>query len=113
MKKVYIVNKGGHNYSPATEFGELVFCTEGLLDPFNVASMYRILSDSMKDSKPGDYILLTSLTVLCSVACAVFARKHGRLNLLLFRNGRYVERQLEIDSLLSEISIPEEFNAAD
>jgi hypothetical protein len=27
-----------------------------------------------------------------SIACAIFAHKHGRLNLLLYKEGIYIER---------------------
>lgn len=103
MAKVYITNKGGHDYSAAEKFGELVFCTKGSLPRFNTAQMFRELSQAMKDSSPDDYILITSLASLNSVACALFAHKHGRLNLLLWQpdegsKGKYVERTILFDN---------------
>ena len=98
MPTVYIVNKGGHDYSPAEEFGELVFLTEGVLEPTAVSQMYREIKEKLKNSNPEDYILLTSLTVTCAVAAAIFASKHSRVNFLLFSKGnRYVERTLVLD----------------
>ena len=100
MSKVYIVNKGAHSYVDAERFGELVFCTEGMIDAYDTGEMYRIFAGHFNDSSPEDYILMTSLNILCSVACATFGRKHGRLNLLLFKNGAYIERHIELDNLL-------------
>jgi len=98
MPTVYIVNKGGHDYSPAEEFGDLVFLTEGVLEPMAVSQMYREIKEKLKNSQPEDYILLTSLTVTCTVAAAIFAVKHNRVNFLLFSKGnRYVERTLVLD----------------
>lgn len=97
VANVYIVNKGPHDYRDAERFGNLVFCTDGSLDRWDVAQMHRELSESMRDSVEDDYILLTSLTSLCSIACGVFARKHGRLNLLIFRDEKYVERTIVFD----------------
>lgn len=94
MPRVYVVNKGPHDYSDAERFGELVFCTEGSIDKFDLAQMHREVSDSLADSEACDYLLLTSLTSLCSVACAIFATKHGRLNILLHRGDGYTERTL-------------------
>jgi len=92
--KVYITNDGGHDYSDAKRFGELVWCTEGSLDKEDTAQMYRELGDALYDSMPEDYLLLTSLTTLCSIACAIFALKHGQLHLLLYKGGVYVPRHL-------------------
>ena len=98
MSLVYIVNKAAHDYSDAERFGDLVFCTDGALNRYDTSQMYRELYSSMKDSMEEDYILLTSLTSLCSIACAIFAHKHGCLNLLIHRDVGYVERKLVFQS---------------
>ncbi len=56
--------------------------------------MYSELHKSMAGAEPDDYILLTSLTSLCSIACSIFAYKFGRLNILIFEDGEYIERTL-------------------
>ncbi len=94
MPLVYVVNRGGHDYTAAERFGEILYCTDGSLDRYDTSQMYRQLVQSLEDSEQEDYILLTSLTSLCSVACAIFAHKHGRLNLLLYKDDGYVERKL-------------------
>lgn len=94
---VFIPNRGPHDYSAAERFGSLHYCSEGSLDRWDISQMAREVSESMCASKPSDYILLTSLTSLCSVACAIFARKHGCLNLLIFKDGGYLERTISLD----------------
>lgn len=94
MSYVYVLNKGAHNYTDAERFGELIFCTDGTLDRYDTSQMYRELFAAMKDSMEDDYILLTSLTSLCSIACAIFTAKHGTLNLLIHKDAGYVERKL-------------------
>lgn len=91
-KKVFVINRGGHDYSDAERYGDLVFCTDGPVAKFNTSQMVRTFSEQMADSADDDYILLTSLSTMCSVACGVYAVRHGRLNLLLFKDGAYVER---------------------
>ena len=103
MKKVFVINRAGHDYSKAHRFGEVVFCTDGEQDRFNTNQMFRIFSPIFDASSRDDYILLTSLTIMCSIACAIFARKHGRLNLLLYRDGKYIERTILLDNGLSSI----------
>lgn len=91
--KVYIINKSSHDFTDANRYGDPVFLTEGQLDRFNTNQMCRVINEGLKDSTPNDYILITSMTILCSLTCATFAHKHGVLNLLLFRNGKYIERK--------------------
>jgi hypothetical protein len=97
MTRVYIPNRGPHDYTEAEQYGRLVYCTEGSLDKFDVSQMFRELDDCFRNASPDDYILLTSLTSLCSVACAIFANKFGRLNLLIHRGQGYVERTLVLN----------------
>ncbi len=92
--KVYIVNKSAHDFSPAEPFGEVIFLSEGPMNRYSVNNMIRQFSDIMKDSSPEDYIVPCSLNVMNSIASALFAFKHGRLNLLLFKQGSYIERNV-------------------
>jgi hypothetical protein len=91
--KVYIPNKSGHNYKDAERYGELVFITAGVQNKYSVNHMVRIWQEVIKDSSPEDCIVLTGLNIICAIGCAVFARKHGRINLLIWRNERYIKRE--------------------
>lgn len=99
-RKVFIPNKGGHDYSDAERFGELIFVTEGTQNRFATAGIYRAFIDAMVDSDKMDYFLPSSMNIFNAIGAAVFARKHGRLNFLLFRDGGYIEREIDIDSLI-------------
>lgn len=100
MTKVYIVSKGGHDFSPAEGFGEIIFLSGGSMSRYSIASMYRQFVDKLKDSAPGDYILLTGLSSMCAVACSIMAFLHGKVNFLIFRDGVYIERNLVLNQLL-------------
>jgi len=91
-KKVYIVNKSSHNFSAAEQFGEIVFLSDGPMNRYSTNNMFRTFKDIMKDSTPDDYIVPCSLNVMNAIACAIFSFKHGTLNLLLFKHGKYIER---------------------
>lgn len=93
MKKVYILNKSFHDYSEAEKFGELTYITEGHLDKYNTNKMLRYLNEAFKDASPDDYILVTSLTIFCSLACSLFTARFKRLNILLYKDSSYVERR--------------------
>jgi len=106
--KVYIINKGGHDHSDAERYGELVFLSEGSINRYAVNSIYRRFVSFLKESSSEDYILITGLSVMSCVACAIFAHIHGRLNLLLYKTSRgekegyYVDRTIMIDELLDK-----------
>jgi hypothetical protein len=93
-KRVYIVNKSAHDFSEAEKFGQLVFITEGRLNRFSVNDMHRQTVEVLLGSTMFDYIVPCSLNVLNSIVCATFAVKHNRLNLLLFKQGDYLERNV-------------------
>jgi hypothetical protein len=92
MPKVYIVNKSNHDFSAAKKYGDLVFLSEGPMNRYSTNNMMRVFTERMKNSKPSDHIVPCSLNVMNSIACAIFARRHGTLNLLLFKEGSYIER---------------------
>lgn len=101
MPKVFVINKSAHDFSNAERFGELIYLTEGRQGHFNVNTVVSNFATLLADSKPDDYLLLTSLNTLCAIAAAVFSHLHGgRLNLLLFRDGRYTPRELLVDQAL-------------
>lgn len=93
-RKVYIVNKSHHDFSPAEKYGELVFMSEGPLSRYAINDMARRFAPHIETSDPSDCILLSSLNSMNVVAAALFAARHKRLNLLIYRNGRYVERNI-------------------
>lgn len=100
MPNVFVINKSAHDFSGAERFGELIYLTEGRQGHFNVNTMVTEFATKLKDSKQEDYFVLTSLNVLCVIACAIFVLMHkGHLNVLLFRDGRYIPREL----LLSQV----------
>ena len=92
MRNVYIVNKSNHDFSAARNYGKLVFLSEGPMNRYSTNNMLRVFAEKMSDSKKDDYIVPCSLNVMNSIACALFAYKHGKLNLLLFKEGSYIER---------------------
>ena len=94
MTRVYIVNKSAHDFHEAKKYGELVFITEGRLNRFNINDMHRQTIEVLADSTMNDYIVPCSLNVLNSIVCATFAVKHKKLNLLLFKQGNYIERNI-------------------
>lgn len=97
MARVFVVNKSAHDFSAAEQFGDIVFMSEGPMNRYSCNHMYRTFNKAMQYSEGHDYIVPCSLNVMNSIACAIFARKHGKLNLLLFKEGEYIERNLVLE----------------
>jgi hypothetical protein len=93
-KKVFVVSKSGHDFSDARRYGELVTISEGIVDKWEINHMHRIASEAMKGSSSEDYILLSGLPSLQVMCCSFFAAAHQRLNLLIFKDGKYLERTI-------------------
>ena len=91
-KRVYVVNKSSHDFGPASQYGEVKFLSSGSMNRYATNSMVRLFEEAMLLSEPEDYIVPCSLNVMNAIACAIFAHKHGRLNLLLYKDGVYIER---------------------
>ena len=93
-RKVFILTDGGHDYSDAERFGTITFCHVTVRNKDDISQMYRELREFLHDSKDGDMLLISSLTSLCCVATAILTEWHGRVNFLVFHDGKYVERNL-------------------
>jgi hypothetical protein len=100
-RKVFVVAKGYHDFSAAEQHGELVFLSTEIVNRTAVSNMLREFFPRMEGSNPEDYIVITGLSVMCSIACVIFALKHKRLNLLLFdaAGDKYVKRSVILDSI--------------
>ena len=104
MAKVFVINKSCHDYSAAEKYGTLHYLTESSYNRFSTGKMYRSFLKGLKDSKPEDYLLVSGLTIMSSIACSMFAAKHKRLNLLLYNSGPnveegYVKRTIVLEEL--------------
>lgn len=98
-RSVFIPNRSRHDFSGAERFGTLKFLTTGIINRLEIAQICRVVEAGLEESNPNDLILPSSLTVLSAIASAVFALKHGRLNLLIYCAGDYLERNINFMDL--------------
>lgn len=97
MPTVFVVSKSSHDFSDARKFGKIEYLSEGAMNRYHVNNMVRQFIIKLKSSSSEDFILPCGLSIMNSIACSTFVLLHGRLNLLLFRKGRYVERNIVFD----------------
>jgi len=100
--KVFIVNRSSHNFTTAERFGTLVFMSDGPMNRYEVNNMARQFWSILKDSEPGDYIVTCGLSNMNIIACVIFVLLHEKLNLLLFKSGEYMERNLDFSIVRRE-----------
>jgi len=94
MPKVYIINNSGHDYSPAEQYGELVFLSSGKVHPYESNTHYRDFAEKMKDATSEDFILITSLASMNAIAGWILGTLNLPLQMLIFKDGEYVVRKL-------------------
>lgn len=94
---VWIVQDTGHDFTPAEEHGTVEVINDRTINRFAVAKMLDLIETRLENAKPTDYILPTGLTILSCLACAYFARRFGRLNVLLYntKTNTYTPKTIE------------------
>jgi len=97
IRKVYILNDGGHDYSPAEKFGELVFLNIPYEIRWDISRIYATLKDSLVDAEEDDLFVISNLTTFCCIATALMVEWYGRINYLLYKKDKYIERNLVIN----------------
>jgi hypothetical protein len=85
--QVFVPSKSHHDFSKAKNFGELVFLTQGQINRYDVNYIAQLCTEAMTDARAGDYIMVSSLSVITAVASAIFSARFGRLNLLQYDAG--------------------------
>jgi len=91
-KKVYVLNDGGLDYSDAEQFGNIVICSTGALGRWDTSHMLRIIEDELADAQEDDFLVVNGLTAFVAVATGYMASRYGRVNFLMWKDGKYIER---------------------
>ena len=95
MTKVYVVNKGCHDYSKAEKYGKVTYLSVGNFKRYSTGKMYRIFTEKLDSSNQDDWIIVSGLTIMVVIACSIFVHKHKRLNLLIYNNRVGVEEYIK------------------
>lgn len=97
--RIYITNRGLHDFSAAERYGALVDLTKGRYNLLSIGRMWRVMTPILRKSNSEDMILVCGPTTMNIISCSIFLLIHGRLNLLLYEvgrdgRGRYKKRTL-------------------
>lgn len=117
MSTVWIVNRAGHNYHLSARWGTPRALTDGYVSLGSLDRILFTLAEGIKQSEPGDWLLLSGLMMLNASAAALWVKKHGQINLLIWdqkannRAGGYRELRLASDHM-NELLDPSVFSEA-
>ena len=98
MPTVWIVNKSNHSFEEAEQYGTVKFLSKGIMNRYAVNHMAREFEAALKDSAPDDFLVPCALNVMNIIAASILVTKHKKLNLLLFKKGVYMERNLVFEN---------------
>ena len=82
MAKVWIANFAGHPYVPAEKFGELCYLTRGYVSLGNLERLVYDIVEKVADTDEEDFLLLSGLCIIGTVAATAWMLRHGRVKIL-------------------------------
>lgn len=96
QRKVFVPNDLYHDYSPAESYGYLIFLTRGEINRFEVSQIFQSVQHALAEANDYDYLVMSSMPVITSLASAILAMKFRKLNLLQYhgKQQRYIERTI-------------------
>lgn len=101
MAKVYVLNEVDHDFSSATEFGELTMNPIRNYPIFNVGQSIAMLKDFLSEYKEGDYLTVSGSPFIMGMAFTTLLSKFGSIHILLFdaKGRKYIPRTITRDQL--------------
>ncbi len=94
MRKVYIFGSPANDYSDAHRYGELHFISIPERAKWDISHLHELLQEEMGLAEADDLFIIGGLASVCCVATAVMVEWYGRVNFLIYKNDRYVERRI-------------------
>lgn len=101
MSKVYAVNLSDKNYTPAEEYGELIFMTEGVLNLRKLELYEKRIRSYLVNADSDDYLLFSGHPLVCALAMKIWLEKNEKCNVLLWefniksQAGRYQRYEIK------------------
>ena len=102
-RTVWIVNKGGHTYRKAEEFGNLIAVTEGKINPFRPDRLAFELASKLKHAHSDDYLLLSGPPMANALAMILWLHHFGTVNALQWSATNRNYEMRTIDSEIKEL----------
>jgi len=95
-KTVWIINEGGHDYSEAEKFGNLIPVTVGAINPFNPDRIMINVRSIFELAKVDDWILISGNQMVCMVMFAMWIERFGSANILQWSTKKRIYIPLHV-----------------
>lgn len=84
--KVYVTSKGSHDYSLASEYGEITYLydDERKANVFASDGLIKEIEEKLAGSTPDDFLIFSGSMTPAALAFYVLMNKHGVVQNLLF-----------------------------
>lgn len=110
---VWIVNRGGHPYDAAKEYGRLLALTSGQVNHFATDRFAYMITQRLSMATADDFVLISGSPMLNIIAALVWITKFRKIKLLQWsdKQSRYILRTLtmrDIHRLVKEADTLEE-----
>ena len=79
---VWLVNKGGHDYSSLAKWGRVIPMTTGAVNPFNPDRLMVSLAHHVSMAKMEDHIAISGLPILNALVLVLWLEKFPEARLL-------------------------------
>ena len=101
IRRAYIVNETGHDYSSLSDIEpkmESVVLSHGNVNIFNTDRVIWEFKKVLNKSTSDDYIVLSGSIALNIIAASIFQAMHGKVNMLVWhaKQGCYVPRTVQV-----------------
>ena len=97
MKKVFITNFCGFDYTVAQSFGELVALTSGKINKgVNPQTIVKQCGEKIKNASPDDYILLSGSQIVTVLIVIQWLKIHGVARLLSFSQSKGIYEECTV-----------------
>src|SRR5258705_10616164 len=81
-KVVWLVNKGGHDYSSLVGYGRIIPITVGAINPFNPDRLMLNIAHYLSMAREGDYVGISGVPILNALVFAMCLERFTQINLL-------------------------------
>lgn len=102
---VWLVNKGGHDYSTLEQFGRVIPMTVGATNPFNPDRLMVGLGHHLSMAGEHDYLAISGLPIVNALAICMWLEKFPEVKLLQWsvRADKYVFTKVKKAAILRNL----------
>ena len=103
--RVFVIGPGGHDYTPAKRFGDIIHILSSRINPYRTDELALQLWDVLQQHRisADDYVVFGGNAVLNAIAVAVVQQLFGRVRVLIYgaKNHDYTARDIEVKALVN------------